>query len=938
MTQKNYLMRTLILILLVFSASTLGAQPNPSNWEDIHGAWQKRIELTKSTRLADYPARNIGPTIMSGRITDIVVSKDPSVYYVGFASAGIFKTVNNGTSFEPIFDEQGSMGIGDMAIAPSNDSVIYVGTGENNSSRSSYAGNGIYRSDDAGKTWTYCGIAAAHHVGRIVVHPTDPMTLWVGILGALYSKSEDRGVYKSVNGGKSWTQTLFVEDSVGVVDLVIDPTNPNNLIAASWERSRAAWEFKEGGAGSAIYRSTDGGDTWVKSVAGFPSGEHVGRIGLAIAASDPNIVYAILDNQKEEKIEEEEEDASKLTLAQVSKMLPGQFAELEEKVVTAFLKDNGFPEKYTYKVVQKDLKKGVYTCADLGNYFGDANADLFKTSIIGPELYRSNDQGQTWSKVNAYKIEGVFNTYGYYFGQVRVDPVDADIVYIFGVPLLVSEDGGKNWGRLDTTRIHVDHHAMWINPKDPNHILLGNDGGLYYTYDKGKNWGHLNNMPVGQFYTVNVDRATPYNVYGGLQDNGTWKGSSRSKPNRSRYWEVIGWGDGMYVAAKPEDNARIYYGYQFGNYFRRGENGKSKRITPMHDVGNPKYRFNWRTPLVMSPHNSSTLFMGSQYVLKTADEGHTWKAISPDLTSALSQGNVPYSTITDISESPIQAGVMWVGTDDGNVWHTNTAGATWNKVNKGLPDERWVSKVFASPHNVQEAYLSLTGYRYDEFNSYVYRTTDNGQTWQSLSSGLPHEAVNVIIQDTEVPELLYLGTDHATYVSLNAGKDWQRLNKIPNVASYDMVVHLSGELVIATHGRSMYVVDVKPLRDMAANPDTALLALKMKPLMGWKHWSKDKYPYLNRKGMNVRFKYYVGQKSEAPHVRIYVMSADSTLYRQLEGPSSLGYHAVVWDLQVAQVEQMASDEAPSPKYIPKGEYRVIFQIGDLKQEIPLSVK
>jgi photosystem II stability/assembly factor-like uncharacterized protein len=481
------------------------------------------------------------------------------------------------------------MGIGDMAIAPSNDHIIWVGTGENNSSRSTYAGAGLYKSSDA---------------------------------------------------GKSWKKTLYINDNTSVIDIKIHPQNPNIILAATWERFRQAHYFVGNGKGSGIWRSEDGGDTWTKAMEGFPQDEFVGRIGFDFSLSRPNVVYALLDNQnpQENSRPQGPRNLSKddLDLESIRSMTVQDILNLDNEKLEKLLRSNRFASKYNSASVKRLLRLGRITPAQIGDYHGggqDANASLFDTSIAGAEVYRSTDAGKSWSKVNESNLDRLYNTYGYYFGEIRVNTQNEEEVFILGVPLLVSRDGGKTFARTDTVGdIHSDHQALWINPQDSKHLILGNDGGLYISYGGGERWDHLNNeLTISQFYSIMVDEKTPYNIYGGMQDNGVWYGKSTGKP--SDVWTSLMGGDGMVVAVDTRSNDIVYTGFQFGNYFRiNTTTGERKMVTPSHDIGRAPNRWNWRTPAILSQHNQDIFYMGSQYVYRSLDRGDTWETISPDLT------------------------------------------------------------------------------------------------------------------------------------------------------------------------------------------------------------------------------------------------------------------------------------------------------------------
>ena len=929
-----------LTILGVFlGLSTLQAQQidvPATTSEERAQSIEQRQDMRQQSIFQEYPVRNVGPVVMSGRITDLAVQEDnPRKFYIAYASGGVFKTTNSGNSMEPIFDHQGTLTIGDIAISEADKNVLWVGTGENNSSRSSYAGTGVYKSDDGGKTWSFAGLRGSQHIGRIITHPNNPDIAWVASMGPLYSMNEVRGVYKTTDGGQTWDKTLTPADSTGVIDLVRHPENPNKLWATTWERYRQAWNFKESGEGSAIYVSNDGGETWEKSMEGFPDEKFTGRIGIDVSQSNPDIMYAFLDNQKESKTKKEL-DEDKLTQADFVDMSRDQFLALENEKLNNFLRSNGFQKKYTAEKVKADVREGKYNPKALADYLGDANEALFETSITGAEVYRSENGGKSWEKVNSYDLENLIYTYGYYFGEVRVSPSDPNTLYIMGVPMLKSTDGGKTWKAIaENQDVHVDHHAMWIDPTDSEHLLLGNDGGLYESHDGGTNFIHHNVAPVGQFYTVAVDMEKPYNIYGGLQDNGVFTGSSQGSPNDGEHWERIFGGDGMHVAVHPENSDIIYTGFQFGNYFRIDQSKSDySKITPKHDIGEAPYRFNWNTPVEMSSHNPEILYFGSQKINRTMDGGETWTTISPDLTKDLPNGDVPYSTLTTISESPKDFSVIWAGTDDGNIQVTRDGGKTWNLVSENLPERRWVSEVQASPHDPATAYASLNGYRFDEFKTYVYKTTDYGETWTSVKSNLPEDVANVIAQDPVNPDILYAGLDHGTYASFDDGNEWFLVNGIPNVASYDMMVHpRDHELVVGTHGRSVYVMDVKPLHEVAKNRDQTILALATDDVRHSDNWGDRPAPYREISEPGVEWMYWIGDENiEDQELTITVKDKDGKVVKELTDTATYGFNTFNWNLLVEE-----NQEEETRTYLSPGSYTITYKINGSTDETTFDV-
>lgn len=836
--KNRFLFLTLLISGGILSNHATAQTVSPSSEPELIQSIDKHQQLLAATPLHTIPARNIGPTNMSGRIVDIEVSNNLHTYYVAAASGGVWKTEDNGQSFAPVFDHQGALGIGDMALAPSDNTILWVGTGENNSSRSTYAGAGVYKSTDSGETWAFMGLAHSQHIGQIQIHPTNPDIVWVGSMGSLYSQNKTRGLYKTTDGGKTWKQVLYIDDNTGIIGIKIHPTDPDILLATSWERFRQAHHFIGNGEGSAIWRSEDGGDTWQKAVAGFPQGEHVGRIGIDFAQSNPSIVYALLDNQapaeksesekKEEKNDSSDKSPKELKPDDFKNMSLLDALGLADEQLSTYLKSQNFASKYTAKEIKRLLRIGKITPLQIATYnkeTTDANEALIRGEIIGAEVYQSADAGLTWKKVSESDLRRLYNTYGYYFGEVRVNSQDENEVFVLGVPLLVSRDGGVNFSRTDSIgRPHSDHQAMWINPTNGQHILLGNDGGLYRSYGGGAIWDHLNTqMPISQFYSIMTDNASPYQVYGGMQDNGVWYGRSTNDPKDP--WKSLMGGDGMVVAVDTRDNSTVYTGFQFGNYFRIDQaTGERKRITPGHDIANEPNRWNWRTPARLSHHNQDILYMGSQYVYQSLDQGDTWTTISPDLTKNQKSGNVPFATLTVVEESPFEFGTLYAGTDDGNVWITRDNGSTWTSLNSGLPQDRWVSSIAPSRHKEGLVYLTLNGYRYDEFNTYVFQSSDYGKTWKSIKGNLPEESTNIILEDPFNPSIVYLGTDHGLYVSMDGGTYWNVLQgTIPNVAIYDMVIQeRENDLVIGTHGRSVYIVELEPIQELA-KPDQRIM-------------------------------------------------------------------------------------------------------------------
>lgn len=797
--------------------------PTPAS-ERIQGI-SKRKALEENSLVKNLKFRNVGPSIMSGRAVDVEVNPDDATeFYVAYASGGLWHTSNNGQSFTPVFDKEDVMTIGDIAVDWKTRN-IWVGTGEANSSRSSYAGTGIYLSTDSGKIWSYKGLPESHHIGKIILHPTNPNIVWVAALGHLFSPNKDRGVYKTTDGGQTWKQVLRVDENTGAVDLAVDPTNANVLYASMWHRERRMWNFVESGATSGIYKSNDGGDNWsllTKEGSGFPTGEGIGRIGIAIYPGNTKLLYAILDNQSHKK-DEEKKDTSVITAKDLKDISKENFLKLDDKKLNDFLRSHDFPEKYSAEVVKGLIKKDSIKTSDITEYLNDANNSLFDTPIIGAEVYRSDDAGTTWKKTNSDDLHNLSYTYGYYFGKIFVSPFDSNKLVICGVPLLMSRDGGKTFKSIDGDNTHGDHHCVWMSSKKNGHMIICNDGGLNISYDDGKNWFKANTPAVGQFYSVNVDMEKPYNVYGGLQDNGVWTGPSTNNENKSWLQEgqypfkfILG-GDGMQVQVDTRDNATVYTGSQFGYYARLNKNsGGDKDIKPKNNLGEPNYRFNWQTPIWLSRHNQDILYMGTNRFHRSLNKGDDMQAISGDLTLHDKQGDVPFNTITTISESPLKFGLIYVGTDDGLAWVSKDDGYTWKKISDGLQQGLYTSRITASNFKEGRIYISLNGCRYDNFTAYLFMSDDYGNTWKQIGSDLPAEPINVVKEDLKNENIIYAGTDNGLYTSLNKGKTFMAMNGgLPRVAVHDLVIHpRDNEIVVGTHGRSIYIAKLDELRQL----------------------------------------------------------------------------------------------------------------------------
>ena len=821
-------MKRLLTISALFCTLFVQAQIKATSAQERLKTIDQRKQLLSRSTLNETRFRNIGPSIMSGRVVDIEVNpQDPTEFYVAYASGGLWHTQNNGQSFAPIFDSVDVLTIGDIAVNWQN-RHIWVGSGEVNSSRSTYAGLGVYRSANNGKSWEYLGLPESHHIGKIQLSAKDPNTAWVAVLGHLYSESKERGIYKTTDAGKTWNQTLASDANTGAIDVDIDPSNEQVLYAAMWYRTRTASNFEEAGKTSGIYKSTDGGDRWTlisTPTCGFPSGDGVGRIGLAVYPKNPSIVYAIVDNnfQQPDTAMQKVADTSRYVLRDFKALTVDQFLALDDKKLNAFLKSprNGIPTKYSAENLKQDVKSGKLAPNCIWDYLYDANTALFETPIYGAQVYRSDNAGLSWVKTHVKPIE-LYSTYGYYFGKVFVSPNNPDKIAITGVSVLLSTDGGKTFSSIGKENVHADHHFVWMNGQNDSHMIIGNDGGCNITYDNGAHWFKANTPAVGQFYNIAIDMAKPYNVYGGLQDNGTWFGSSATKENYDWYdngqnpYTMIGGGDGMQVQVDWRDNKTVYSGSQFGFYSRQNLATKErKNVRPMRDLGEPALRYNWQSPILLSRHNQDVFYFGSNKFHRSMSKGDSLVTLSTDLTTNPAQGDVPFGTTTTISESPIRFGLIYVGTDDGNVQVSKDGGNSFTMISQKLPKGLYVSRVIASKFNVARVYVTLNGYRNDHFNAYVYQSDDYGTTWKQIMKDLPSEPVNVIKEDAVAEQVLYVGTDGGLYVSLDGGNSSMAWTKgLPaSVPVHDLEIHpRDHEIVLGTHGRSLYVGKLDALR------------------------------------------------------------------------------------------------------------------------------
>ncbi|MCS6805869.1 MAG: hypothetical protein RMM98_05110 [Acidobacteriota bacterium] len=792
--------------------------------------------------------RSIGPANMGGRTTDVEgVPGNPNLVYVATASGGLWKTTNGGVTWTPLFERQGTISIGDIALEPGNPDVIWVGTGEANVRNSVSFGDGVYKSTDGGKTWQHLGLQQTRHISRILINPRDPNIVYVGALGHAFGPNEERGVFMTTDGGRSWQKTLFIDAQHGVADMDIDPSNPNILFCAMWHFERKPWTFRSGSEKSGIFKSVDGGRTWKKCEQGLP--KLVGRLGVKVAPSNPRIVYVI-----------------------------------------------------------GETKEGT--------------------------LFRSDDRGETFKQIS--KQANIVSR-GFYYSDLRVDPTDEDRIYAIASMLFVSNDGGRTFRRI-SQRTHVDYHALWIDPTNPHRMWQGQDGGVAVSYDRGETWEYVNNMPLGQFYQVHADNRLPfYYVSGGLQDNGTWIGPSRTREPAGILnddWRLISFGDGFHVVSHPNNPDLVLTESQGGNLMLtdiRTREQQDVSPQPRRNDGGPagelKYRFHWNSPIIASPHDQKTVYFAGNVLFKSTDFGRSWTVISPDLTTndpnKLKEAGGPvwnenttaeyHCTIISVNESPVRAGVIWAGTDDGNLQVTTDGGQTWTNVIKnvpGLPAYSPVSHVEPSRLSATTAYVSFDRHMLNDLRPYIYKTTDGGRSWTNISGNLPNNAyVWVVREDPNNPSLLYAGTELGLFVSYTGGFNWISLGmkNLPTVAVHDILVHpRENDLILATHGRSLWIFDdATPIQQLNADILSRDVHLfDMKP--AWRFATRmSRYGIGNKPftGPNPPYgaliTYYLKNKPDEKNaVKIQILDADGRLIRELKNiPQEKGLNRVAWDLR-----------------------------------------
>jgi photosystem II stability/assembly factor-like uncharacterized protein len=907
-------LRTIVLFAVSLGVLATSAKAGPGD------------QANPTDKFKTLEFREIGPATMGGRIDDVaVVESNANIVYVGTAAGGLWKTTNNGTTWEPVFDKESVSTIGDIAIAPSDPSVVWVGTGEPNNRQSSSWGDGAFKSLDGGKTWKKMGLEATRHIGRIVIHPRNADIVYVAALGHLWGANPERGVYKTTDGGKTWSQVLKINDDTGVSDIAMDPQSPDILYAAAYQRRRTPFGFNGGGPDAAIYKTIDGGVTWKKLTKGLPyeNGGETGRIALDIYRKDPNIVYALVQHEK-------------------------------------------------------------------------------------GGIYRSEDKGETWKKMSDT------NPRPSYYSQVRVDPNNDLRIWSLGASMFYSEDGGKTFSTQRVTGIHGDFHAMWIDPADSNHLITGSDGGIHWSYDAGKTWDFVNTIAIGQFYEVSLDNEKPYHICGGLQDNASWCGPSMSLGRegiKNEDWTLMPGGDGFYAAIDNTEPWIVYTESQDGDLSRLDMRTSQMRLLkPEAKAGEAHYRFQWNSPVAISAHEHTTLYYGGNYLFKSVDRGDSWVRLGGDLTTGVDRnklqifGKTPdkntlsrhdgvqeYPTITTLSESPLTPNVLWVGTDDGNVQVTRDGGKTWKNVASkapGVPKGTYVSRVVASKTAEGAALVAFDGHRGDDYNVYIFATTDYGESWKAIRNGIPDSAgsVHVVREHPRNTNLLFAGTEFGLWASWDRGANWTALkNNFPTVPVDDIEIQArENDLVLATHGRAIWIFDdLTPIEKMDANVTASALTLfPPRTARTWhlqhRQWFAGQKVFIAKNPpYGAILNYYLKEavppeapkkekddkdkkdaaedktKSDAPvkkegNVKITVLDKDGKALRELDGPGAAGVNRTTWDLRSnapaeATPEQLEAAAAgfgfgPRGPLVEPGEYTIKIKAGDKEATQKLSVE
>jgi len=884
------------LVLVSSLAAQRPARPRPAAARpDTARRDTAAVKDSVSRFLESFTYRSLGPAAYSGRVTALAVPTSheprPKTWYVGAAGGGVWKTTNGGITWQSVSSGLGSETVGDLAVAPSDSNILWVGTGEKNSLRSQYWGDGVYKSTDGAKSWTKMGLADTRAIGRIIIHPTGPDTVYVAALGHLWGTNTERGVYKTTDGGKSWTRVLFVDDTTGFVDLEMDPGDPNTLYAAAWHRLRWGGSHMEGvGKGSGLYKTSDGGKTWKRLTDpalknGLP-GDRIGRIGIAISAQNPKLVFAFIQ-----------------------------------------------------------VDRGVTDPAQ-GRFGG---------------VFRSGDGGATWTQVN--DLQAIPH---YYYDEIWVDPADSQHVFVNSAPLLESKDGGRTFAPESLSRVHGDHHALWFDPHDAGHRILGNDGGAYVTFDAGRAWWHMP-IPIGQFYTVIVDSAlVPYQICGGLQDNGVWCGPSATRDRigvTDADWYPVNGGDGMWVQIPPNDPWTVYSGWQFGNVSRLDlRSWRQDDIQPAAlDAGAESgydFTWDWTTPILISAFDTGTVYLGANRLFRLRQGGRDWDTLGPDMTRTPRQtpapeaGHTSYHAIFSIAESPKTPAVLWTGTDDGFVWVSQDTGRTWANVTNNFPrgaaTSCWVSTIVASMHAQGTAWLTYDCHYRDDYRPHVWRTTDFGRTWTELVNGLPADRGSVtVFESPRNPRVLWVGTSDGVYATVDGGQRWRRFGgSFPHVMVERMAMsYRQRELVVSTHGRGLYVVGVGPVEEFSDSvlSDTIHL-FEVAPAYQYRerqtHPGFGSFGFVASNPPRGAVITYSLRGMQPDGVKLVITTAAGDTVRNLTGSGFPGVQRVTWDLNRDRPRPRGLGDPTSPdelRRVAAGEYVVRLTLGKRKLERKITV-
>ena len=878
--------------IVLFPASGRAQEDRMSATERLD-AFAAHEALVENSRFGALPWQHLGPTNISGRVVDVAVAEPRGgtyTMYVGAAGGGVWKTENEGTTWTPVFENEVTASIGDIAITPSDHNVVWVGTGEANIFRSSHIGNGIYKSTDAGESWTHMGLTETGTIARVVVHPTDPNTVWVAASGQEYRDNPERGVYKTTDGGQTWENVLFIDDMTGAIDVVIHPDDPNTLYAATWQRRRSKGNDPRNEpafsgsddlfSGSGAWKSTDGGSNWNQVNSGLPDARFRGRIGIDIARSQPETIYAFVDN---------------------------------------------------YEIARE-------APANATDAYGRPRGGIIK----GATVFRSDNGGGSWRQTSESTpyMEGLGGTYGWVFGQMRVDPQNPDRIYVMGLRLNVSEDAGKTFRPMNG--MHADHHGLYIDPNNTDYLVNNNDGGAYVSYDRGDSWRFFVELPLVTFFNVNYDKGDPFRVYGSVQDHGSYSGVVDLTNGRHAIpaveWRGAPGGEGSHHAIDPTDPNIVYSAGFYGTISRTNvSTNESTSIMPRVPAGEPPLRGQWLAHFFLSPHDANTIYHGMNMVFKSTDRGDTWERISPDLTTndPETQGDIQFQTIVALSESPIRAGLLYAGTDDGRVQVTMDDGGSWTDISAGLRSARFTSEVVASAYDEGTVYVTQNGRRSDDYDALVWKSTDYGQTWESIADGIPFGPVNIIREDPKNPNLLYLGNDVGVYVSLNQGQEWEALsNELPGTFVHDLVVHDEQDfLIAATHGRGMFALDVRQLQKV-----TPTVVASVAHLFDAENGALPAGGGRGRGGFNYERAYVHYWLGDDAAVTLEIQDAQGSMVNVLEAGGSAGLHQAEWALDRLGGNQGGRGGGffRRPNFVEPGDYTAVLTVNGVEYRTTLT--